>query len=102
MGRRAEARQYLQAMNQRWPVSPEFREIVIQTMMLTLADKTASVREKSTAAKVLLAAEKQNQTDERHSDRMQQDGNRFLAVAERLGIVPTIERIPEEPGGGDT
>ena len=52
------------AIEQRWPIKPEYREAVVNRLVRIVADKGASNREAVAAAKGLIAAESQNQVDE--------------------------------------
>ena len=52
------------AIEQRWGMTPERREIVLETLFEVLQDKQASRRERLAAASGLLSAEKQNQADD--------------------------------------
>jgi hypothetical protein len=52
------------ALTQRWPLSPEYRNIIVKQLMKVIADPQSSPREKTSAAKALMAAEQQNQADE--------------------------------------
>ena len=52
------------ALTQRWPLSPEYKTIIVKQLMKVIADPKSSPREKTSAAKALMAAEQQNQADE--------------------------------------
>jgi len=52
------------ALMQRWPVTPEYRTIIVKQLMKVIADPRSSPREKTSAAKALMSAEQQNQADE--------------------------------------
>jgi len=74
------------AFKQRWPMSPEYREAIVKSLMATAIDPNGTdKRAKIAAAKALMEAEKQNQVDE-NVDQLQHDRNRFLEIAQRLGI----------------
>ena len=92
------------AMNQRWDVSPEYKEAMVKQLMRIVMDKNSKKREVISAARALLAAEAQNQTDEnmdRHE--AEQAGNRFLEIAARLGIDgDTSGANARRPGGNPT
>jgi len=49
-----------QALSQRWPIKPEYRELLVRRAVQTLADPKSSKRELAAASKILLAAESQN------------------------------------------
>jgi hypothetical protein len=84
------------ALEQRWPIKPEYRDAIIRKLVQVVVDPSSSARESVAAAKGLIAAEAQNQKDEQtailHSDR-----NRFLEIAQRLGLSPHTPRVS---GGG--
>lgn len=73
---------------QRWPINPKMREGIIGALARVLTDPNASHREKTSAAKALLAAEKQNQEDEFKliDVRIQQRNTELDAIAAELGI----------------
>jgi hypothetical protein len=52
------------ALTQRWPIKPEYRELIVKRMLRIIADPKSSPREVTSATKALLAAESQNQADE--------------------------------------
>jgi hypothetical protein len=59
-----ETRMMARALTQRWPISEKTKRGVIGALINILADPKASPREKTSAAKALMAAEQQNQADE--------------------------------------
>jgi len=80
------------ALRERWPIKPEYREKIMFSLLAIVADKNASPREKTAAARALMAADAQNiemekmeQADE-HEHRA-----RLVAIAKHLGP----ERISE-------
>ena len=52
------------ALQQRWPISPEYKAGLIRTLMAIALDPNSSRRERTAAAKAIIAAESQNQQDE--------------------------------------
>ena len=91
------------ALTQRWPVTPEYRGIIVRKLMKVIADPASSPREVTAAAKALLAAESQNQSDEhklidvsvatRHDE--------LDAIAADLGIeIGAIEAADRAATGG--
>jgi hypothetical protein len=83
------------AIKQRWPMLEEYREAILKTMIRITIDPESTNRERVAAAKVLVAAESQNQKDE-HLTAVQSDRNRFLEVAQQLGIDADFRLISEE------
>lgn len=73
---------------QRWPISNEIRKAAIGSLVRVLTDSEASHREKTSAAKALMAAERQNQEDEHKviDVRIQQRNIELDAIARDLGI----------------
>lgn len=89
------------AANQRWDIKPEYKDALIQQLMFVIADPASSKREKVSASRALIAAEAQNQSDEQRDEQIDEERNRFLDIAEKLGINTTIEQLPEARGNGD-
>jgi hypothetical protein len=52
------------ALEQRWPISDKVRKAIVGRLVQIVADPASSPREVTAAAKALLAAESQNQSDE--------------------------------------
>jgi hypothetical protein len=93
------------ALTQRWPVSPEYKTIIVSQLMKVIADPQASPREKTSAAKALMAAEAQNQADEHKlvDVSLSTRNDRLDAIAADLGIDQgLIESIARETSGGDS
>lgn len=102
---RRDDRLEIRAMQQRWPISAKYREFLINKLLKIALDEATTNRESIMAAKALLSAEAQNQTDE-HTAAVQSDRNRFLEVARQLGIeadfrLVTQERTDSDNGGFD-
>ncbi len=87
-------------LQQRWPTQASYRERCILRMMQILEDVKSSPREKVMAFKAILAAEAQNQKDE-HTAALQSDRNRFLEVAQQLGIGADFRLVGQEPAGAN-
>ena len=60
----SDTRMMAKAVIQRWPISSEYRATIVRRLMRVFADPASSPREVTAAAKALLAAEQQNQSDE--------------------------------------
>ena len=86
------------AFEQRWPIKPEYREVLVKRLIKVIASPDSTNREATAAAKALIAAESQNQKDEQTTV-LQSDRNRFLEIAQRLGISQRIERIDRDGTG---
>lgn len=90
------------AVMQRWPINPKMREGIIGALARVLTDPNASHREKTSAAKALMAAEKQNQEDEHKviDVSIQTRNDRLDEIAADLGIDPSL--ITDATGQADT
>jgi hypothetical protein len=88
------------AFEQRWPIPDSLRAGLVKAMIGIVADANASPRERTSAFKAILAAEKQNQDDELAHDAADDDRNRFLAIAERLGLNASAGGITDRRTGG--
>lgn len=67
-GQTSDTRLIERAIKQRWPIKPEHRAAVVTRMLLIVADKGSSNREAVSAAKALISADSQNQSDEHHAE----------------------------------
>ena len=99
---RSDMRLIAQAARQRWDIDDDSKSILVRRLTSILEDPASSAREVTAASRALIAAEAQNQSDEHRDEQIDQDRNRFLAVAERLGIAKTIEQLPEARSGNNT
>lgn len=103
-----ETRLYEKALTQRWNIPPQMREEIIESLLRVLRDATASPREKTSAAKALMAADKLNieqekiqQNDEHHGDRLDMERlHRIAGVAKQLGFDAIAQRAIEAGSGG--
>lgn len=85
---------YERAFKMRWEIPDEYKQALIRRMMTIVANPDSSDRAATAASRVLLAAESQNQNDQVEHDKLEsidESRNRFLAVAQRLGIGQTID-----------
>ena len=90
----------IKALQQRWPIDDRTRRAIVGTLLTILKDDAASYRDKNAAIRGLLAAEAQNQKDE-HTAALQSDRNRFLEVAQQLGIDADFKLVGQEPADTD-
>jgi len=93
------------AVEQRWPISVKNRAGIVNALLKILASDKASHREKTSAAKALMAAEKQNQEDEHKvvDVVISERNHRLDAIAADLGIEQDlIEIVSREAIGGDS
>jgi hypothetical protein len=79
------------ALIQRWPMSEEKRRNVIEAL-LNVIQNSQNPREITAAARALIAAEGQNQSDEHKVIDIANTGqnSRFAAIAQGLGIDPIL------------
>jgi len=88
------------SLEQRWPMTAEQRQAVIDRLLKIMSDPLASHREATSAAKALMSAEQQNQKDEHTHDAADDDRNRFFDIAERLGLVQGSAGIADRRTSG--
>ena len=76
------------ALEQRWPISDKVRKAIVGRLVQIVADPASSPREVTAAAKALLAAESQNQSDEHKLVDVSLSTKNFEldAIASDLGI----------------
>ena len=91
-----------QAFNQRWPISNDYKDALVKTLTKIMVDPTSSKREQTAAARALIAAESQNQSDELCNGAADEQRNRFLDVAERLGLGGDLKTVSIESTNVDT
>jgi len=83
---RSDCQLVTKVFNERWPISDGQRMSIIEQLQNIVEDPESRASEVISAAKALLAADKLNQADEHAERESEQTGNRFLEVAQRLGI----------------
>lgn len=98
----------MRAIQQRWPIKPEDREAIVKRLTEITKDDNASRRERISAAKALMFAEAQNQTDEQqqegttvhhehdHVVRVDAGRSRLLAIADRCGVGGMVKRVADQ------
>lgn len=97
-----DTRMMAKALEQRWPIKPEYREVMIKRLVRVLADPSSSAREVAAASKGLLAAEAQNQSDE-HKEidvRITIRHDQLSGIAADLGLEIDALTHAESEGGG--
>ena len=100
-GQLRDVRMIQKAMEQRWDIKPEYKSALVRRLVAIIANPDSTAREVTSASRALIAAEAQNQSDEHSDEQIDEQRNRFLAVAERLGLETTIEQLPETGSGDD-
>ena len=101
-GQLRDVRMIQKAMEQRWDIKPEYKSALVRRLVAIIANPDSTAREVTSASRALIAAEAQNQSDEHSDEQIDEQRNRFLAVAERLGLETTIEQLPEGGSGDDS
>lgn len=87
------------AIMEQWDVPEEYQQPLIREMVRIVLSPTSSNREKTAAYKALTATSKK---DEPRYAATEPEGNRFLEIAERLGIDTGITGVIEaRPVRGD-
>jgi hypothetical protein len=90
------------ALEQRWPIKPEYREALVRRLVRIIADPNSSAREVTSASKALIAAESQNQADEHKvvDVRLSTRNDQLDAIATDLGIEVSVVIDAERKGIG--
>lgn len=91
------------AIMQRWPMTENVRKAVIAKLVGVLTDPASSKREIISAAKALMSAEQQNQSDEHKVvdiGAAQDRNDRLASIAADLGIEASVIRAIEGTAGG--
>ena len=83
----------------RWEITPEFRQAAVRRIMRILADPASTNREVTSAFRALVSAEAQNQSDEQHSDSMDQARSRVLDLLARARST-SGDRLTDGSGAG--
>lgn len=99
-----DTRMMAKALEQRWPLNENARKAIISRLLRIIADNQSSPREVTAAAKALLAAEKQNQSDEHKviDVSLQRRNLELDAIATELGIeASVIVDVERESSGGN-
>jgi hypothetical protein len=102
----SDTRLIARALVQRWPIKPEYREAIVKQLLKVVVDPGSSPREKTAAAKALLSAEAQNQSDEHKViDGQLTNGNFDMArIAADLGVELSlvVDGTVEKSGSADS
>jgi hypothetical protein len=74
-----------QALVQRWPIKPEYRDALVKKLLKIALDPNSKPREVASAARALLAAEAQNINDEQYANNvLESERNRILSIVARI------------------
>lgn len=96
MGVRQELTDYRVAIKRRYEITDNLKQKMVDAIEKIFDDPLSNKREIVAAAKVVIAAEQQNQTDER----LLSDNARILEFAERIGIREEVEEAAKARSGG--
>lgn len=89
-----DTRMVAQAIEQRWNIKPEYREVTIRQIVNAIVEPSSKPREVFAACKALIAAEAQNAYDDHNPN----GPTRFVAIAQELGItLISSKRWPTKP-----
>jgi uncharacterized protein (UPF0147 family) len=86
----------MQAISQRWEIPKDVRVAAVRVLTKLMLDNKSNSRDRNRAIETLLKMEAQNQADE-HTAALQSDRNRFLEVAQQLGIDADFRLVGQEP-----
>jgi plasmid stability protein len=103
-----DTRMIARAITHGYPITDEQRKALLSVLLRVALDPSNSPREKTAAARAIMAAdqlnierEKMSQADDHHGDQLdQQRLNRLAFVAKQLGF-NEVARIASEGGSGD-
>ena len=95
MGVRQDLTDYRVAIKRRYNIPESLKQKMVGAIEKILDDPLSNKREIVSASKVILAAEQQNQADER----LLNDNERILEFAERMGLREEVERATERSAG---
>ena len=98
------------AITDRWPLSTEYRQSIIKVLMQIALNPSCSPRERTSAAKALIAADAVNmaqskmvQENEHHSEKMQGEQlDRIANAAQRLGLARVVDAIAQDRSRSDS
>lgn len=96
MGIRQDLTDYRVAIKRRYEITDAIKQKMVDAIERIFDDPLSNKREIVAAAKVVIAAEQQNQTDERTLS----DNARILEFAERIGIREEVEAAAQGAAGG--
>ena len=98
------------ALRERWPIDDRQRELMMRVLMQIAADANNSPRERTSAIKALISADRNNieqekiqQAEEHHSEKMQGEQlDRIANAAQRLGLARVVDAIAQDRSGSDS
>lgn len=105
-----DTRMMARALRERWPIDDRQRELMMRVLMQIAADANNSPRERTSAIKALISADRNNieqekiqQAEEHHSEKMQGEQlDRIANAAQRLGLARVVDAIAQDRSGSDS
>ena len=105
-----DTRMMARALRERWPIDDRQRELMMRVLMQIAADASNSPRERTSAIKALISADRNNieqekiqQAEEHHSEKMQGEQlDRIANAAQRLGLARVVDAIAKDRSGSDS
>lgn len=102
-----DTRMMARALRERWPIDDLQRDLIMRMLLQIAADTKNSPRERTSAIKALISADRNNieqeklaQIDEHHSERMQGEQlDRIANAAQRLGLARVVDAIAQDRSG---
>ncbi len=96
------ARMEARAIEQRWPVKPEYRDALIKRNVKIILNQNSTERAVAAASKIIIAAEAQNQADEHKviDVRVQTRHDELARIAVDLGL--DVSAIEDATGATDS
>ncbi len=93
-----QTRLWERALRERWPIKPEYREKIMFSLLAIVADKNASPRERTAAAKALMAADSLNVQQERMDQADEHERRQRLVELARQLSPGEVARLSAESG----
>lgn len=105
-----DTRMMARALRERWPIDDRQRELMMRVLMQIAADANNSPRERTSAIKALISADRNNieqekiqQAEEHYSEKMQGEQlDRIANAAQRLGLARVVDAIAQDRSGSDS
>lgn len=105
-----DTRMMARALRERWPIDDRQRELMMRVLMQIAADANNSPRERTSAIRALISADRNNieqekiqQAEEHHSEKMQGEQlDRIANAAQRLGLARVVDAIAQDRSGSDS
>lgn len=93
---RSELQLIAAALRKRWDIPEEYRDAMVRRIVKIIADPASKNRDVIAASRVLVAAEGQNQTDERLESELMNLRERFIEAATAVGLGNPARRLAND------